>query len=200
MASKIALPQWLSGKESACDTGDLGSISGSGRSPGKGNGNPLQYSCLEKSMDRGAWRAPSLWGHKELDMTEHPLSAIASPGKSHVPSWSVKRYFAPLMRHQMFPDTPVSLDRNTEVPAPLHLSTFSPPVWDRRDDLIHWIKLKGMKIKRFNHANKRQGKFHNNATQFLCLWVREKWSKLTFESNFPLFVLWYSKSTMIAIK
>ena len=41
----------------AGDTGDLGSIPGSGRSPGVGNGNPLQYSCLENSMDRGAWRA-----------------------------------------------------------------------------------------------------------------------------------------------
>ena len=40
------------GKESACNSGDLGSIAGSGRSPGEGNGNPLQYSCLEKSMDR----------------------------------------------------------------------------------------------------------------------------------------------------
>ena len=37
-------------------TGDLGSIAGSGRSPGGGNGNPLQYSCLENPMDRGAWR------------------------------------------------------------------------------------------------------------------------------------------------
>ena len=44
-------------KESAFDAGDLGSIAGSGRSPGEGNGNPLQYSCLEDSMDRGAWRA-----------------------------------------------------------------------------------------------------------------------------------------------
>ena len=44
-------------KASACNVGDLGSISGLGRSPGKGNGNPLQYSCLENSMDRGAWRA-----------------------------------------------------------------------------------------------------------------------------------------------
>ena len=53
-------PRWSSGKESACnarDTGDLGSIPGLGRSPGVGNGNPLQYSCLENSMDRGAWRA-----------------------------------------------------------------------------------------------------------------------------------------------
>ena len=43
------------GKESACDAGDLGSIPGSGRSPGEGNGNPLQYSYLENPMDRGAW-------------------------------------------------------------------------------------------------------------------------------------------------
>ena len=54
------LPRWLSGKESACDagdTGDLGSIPRSGRSPGEGNGNPLQYSCLENPTERGAWRA-----------------------------------------------------------------------------------------------------------------------------------------------
>ena len=42
-------------KESACNAGDLGSISGLGRCPEKGNGSPLQYSCLENSMDRGAW-------------------------------------------------------------------------------------------------------------------------------------------------
>ena len=45
------------GKESACNAGDLGSIPGSGRSPGEGNANPLQDSCLENPMDRGAWRA-----------------------------------------------------------------------------------------------------------------------------------------------
>ena len=46
------------GEESACnagDTGDMGFIPGWGRSPGEGNGNPLQYSCLDNSMDRGAW-------------------------------------------------------------------------------------------------------------------------------------------------
>ena len=48
------LPRWFSGKESACNAGDVGSIPGSGRSPGEGNGNPLQYSCLENPMDRGA--------------------------------------------------------------------------------------------------------------------------------------------------
>ena len=43
------------GKESACYAGDLGSIPGLGRSPGEGNGNPLQYPCLENPLDRGAW-------------------------------------------------------------------------------------------------------------------------------------------------
>ena len=45
------------GKESACSAGDVASIPGSGRSPGEGNGNPLQYSCLENLMDREAWEA-----------------------------------------------------------------------------------------------------------------------------------------------
>ena len=54
------LPGGSVGKESACSAGDdrtPGSIPGSGRSPGEGNGNPLQYSCLENPIDRGAWRA-----------------------------------------------------------------------------------------------------------------------------------------------
>ena len=45
------------GKESTCNAEDLGSISGSGRTPGEGNGYPLQYSCLGNPMDRGAWQA-----------------------------------------------------------------------------------------------------------------------------------------------
>ena len=54
---------WLSGKESACnagDAGDSGLIPRLGRSPGEGHDNPLQYSCLENPMDRGAWRAKGL--------------------------------------------------------------------------------------------------------------------------------------------
>ena len=47
-------PGGSAGKESACSAGDLGSILGSGRSPGEGHSNPLQYSCLENPMDRGA--------------------------------------------------------------------------------------------------------------------------------------------------
>ena len=53
----ITFPCSSVGKESACNAGDPVSIPGSGRSSGEGNGNPLQYSCLENSMDRGAWKA-----------------------------------------------------------------------------------------------------------------------------------------------
>ena len=51
------LPRWLSGKQSDCNAGDSGSTPGSGTSPGERNGSPLQYSCLENAMDRGAWWA-----------------------------------------------------------------------------------------------------------------------------------------------
>ena len=53
----MGFPGGSDGEESACNAGDLASISGLGRSPGEGHGNPLQYSCLENLMDRGAWWA-----------------------------------------------------------------------------------------------------------------------------------------------
>ena len=56
----LQVPHWPVGKEPTCsaaDIGDKGLIPGLGRSPGEGNGNPLQYSCLGNFMDRGAWRA-----------------------------------------------------------------------------------------------------------------------------------------------
>ena len=53
----LGFPGSSDGEESACNVGDPCSISELGRSPGEGNGNPLQYSCLENPMDRGAWRA-----------------------------------------------------------------------------------------------------------------------------------------------
>ena len=67
--SKLGFPGGSDGKESACNEGDLGSTPGSGRSPGEGNGNPLQYSCLENPMDRGTCRH-SPCGRKESDMTK----------------------------------------------------------------------------------------------------------------------------------
>ena len=53
----LDFPGGSEGKASAYSAGDLGSVPGLGRSPGEGNGNPLQYSCLENSMDGGAWQA-----------------------------------------------------------------------------------------------------------------------------------------------
>ena len=61
---ELGLPQWLTGKEFACnaeDAGDGGSIPRSGRSPGEGKGNPLQYSCLENPMDARAWWVMVHW-------------------------------------------------------------------------------------------------------------------------------------------
>ena len=57
-------------KESTCNAGDLGSIPGSGRSPGGMHGNLLQYSCLENSHGQKSLVGYSSWGHKESDMTE----------------------------------------------------------------------------------------------------------------------------------
>ena len=53
----LGFPGGSNGKESTCNVGDLGLIPGSGRSPGEGHDNPLQYYCLENPMDRGAWWA-----------------------------------------------------------------------------------------------------------------------------------------------
>ena len=63
ICSKPGLPGSSDGKESACNAGDPDSIPGLGRSPGEGNGNPLQYSCLENSIDRP-------WDHKKSDTAE----------------------------------------------------------------------------------------------------------------------------------
>ena len=65
----MGFPGGSAGKESACNAEYLGLIPGLGRSPGEGNGNPLQYSCLENSMDRGAWQA-TVHGIAKSDMTE----------------------------------------------------------------------------------------------------------------------------------
>jgi len=59
------------GKESSCNAGNPGVILGSGRSPGEGNGYSFQYSCLENSMDRGAWQSTVYGGLKESDTGHH---------------------------------------------------------------------------------------------------------------------------------
>ena len=79
-------PGGSDGKPSVYNAGDLGLIPGSGRFHGEGNGNPLQYPCLENPMDRGAW-CP--WGRKELDTTEQlhfhfQFISAASPGVFYI--------------------------------------------------------------------------------------------------------------------
>ena len=81
-------------KESACDaedTGDSGSIPGLGRAPGGGYGNPLQDSCLEKPMDRGAWGA-TVHGVAELDTTETTghTHTILTEGDSLIWKWVIQ--------------------------------------------------------------------------------------------------------------
>ena len=64
------------GKESAYNVGDEGSVPGWGRSPGGGHSNPLQYSCLENPMGRGAWWA-TVYRVAESDMTEMTWQGVA---------------------------------------------------------------------------------------------------------------------------
>ena len=66
------------GKESACNVGDLGSIPGLGRSPGRGHGNPLQYSCLENLLGQRSLAGCSPYGHKESDMADWLCTAHAA--------------------------------------------------------------------------------------------------------------------------
>ena len=77
-------PRWFSSKESTCNAGDKSSISGLGRSPGEGSGNPLQYPCLVNLMDRGAWWA-TVRGAAESGMTEQlTLTYLLFPTKNCV--------------------------------------------------------------------------------------------------------------------
>ena len=83
------LPQWLSGKESACNAGaagDTGSIPEQGRSPGGGHGNPLQYSCLENPMDRGAWRA-TVHG---VAQSQTGLKRLSTHALTRYRTWSIR--------------------------------------------------------------------------------------------------------------
>ena len=78
-----AFPGGSDGKESACKAEDLGSIPGSGRSPGKGNGNPVQCSCLENSVDRGSW-----WGWATVHRVTRSWIRLSD--------WQIGTYIHPL--------------------------------------------------------------------------------------------------------
>ena len=66
----MCFPGGSDGKETACNAGNQGLVPELGRPPGEGSGNPLQYSCMEDSMDRGAWQATVHSVGKESNMTE----------------------------------------------------------------------------------------------------------------------------------
>ena len=68
------------------NAGGVGLVPGSGRSPGEGNGNPPQYSCLENPMDRGAWQA-TVHGVAELDTTYTTSKRLLSKGSSNPKAW-----------------------------------------------------------------------------------------------------------------
>ena len=78
----MGFPGGSAGKESACNVGDLSSIPGLGRYPGGGNGNPLQYSCLENLHGQRSLADYSPWGCKELDTTEQLSTVQLIPNKT----------------------------------------------------------------------------------------------------------------------
>ena len=87
------LPWWLSGRVSACNAGDSDSIPGSGRSPGGGNGYPLQYSCLRNLTDRGAWQAAvrGLVRVRNDLATYHRVVIVLTLFSVWIPTWSLPK-------------------------------------------------------------------------------------------------------------
>ena len=90
MLFKMGFPGGSESKEFACKAGDQSLMPGSGRSPEVGNDNPLQYSCLEISMDRVAWQAIVHGGHKESDRTEGLTLAFFSLVKTALADRSIE--------------------------------------------------------------------------------------------------------------
>ena len=88
----VGFPCSSVGKESACSARDLGSVPGLGRFPGEGNGNPLQYPCLENLMDRGAWWAAVL-GVAKLGMTERLTLRVYYAQNRFSVSASISAYY-----------------------------------------------------------------------------------------------------------
>ena len=88
----LGFPGDSDGKESACNERDQGSVPGLGRPPGEGTGNPLLYSCLETSMDRGGWQAiQCIWAWKQSDTTERPTHTFLGMASLMHDANSIKR-------------------------------------------------------------------------------------------------------------
>ena len=156
-------------KESACSAGDLGSIPGSGRSPGEGNGSPLQYCCLENPVDRGAWRA-TVHGVTESDATERLSSARTQCGGAMLKcscTWSRGHYFCwrigDLQRYVSFRHTAKS-SNVLLVPRQMENSTKQQDqdqMSGRLQNILSLHKMFFLFWATFCYA-------HNNFLQFLC--------------------------------
>ena len=102
------------GKASNCNAGDPGSIPGSGRSPGEGNGNPLQYSCLENPMDRWAWQAVQSMGSQRIrhdwatKTHTYTHTHIYIHCKTTIPQLKTKRTYLQIQAHSRVPGTEIS--------------------------------------------------------------------------------------------
>ena len=127
LAELRGLPGGLDGKEFACNAEDLCLIPGQGRSPGEGNGNPLQYSYLENSMDRGAWQATvhGIAKSQSGTMTQfssvtQSCSALCNPMNRSTPGLPVL--------HQLQESTQSHVHQVNDAIQPSHpLSSPSPP-------------------------------------------------------------------------
>ena len=92
--------------KSVCNEGDLGSVPGLGRSPGEGHANPFLYSCLENSMDRGAWRAPvhgvQRTGHNWVMMSTTNIRGGKPLCKNVIVSISREQYYSFIITQKVF--------------------------------------------------------------------------------------------------
>ena len=117
------------GKESACNAGGLGSIHGSGRSPGEGTGNPLQYICLENPMDGGAW-----WATVQFSTGAQSCPTLCDPMNCSMPG---------LLVHQQLPEfTQTHVHRVGDAIQPSHpLSSTSAlaPNPSQHQSLFQWV-------------------------------------------------------------
>ena len=141
------------GKESACNAGDLGSIPGSGRSPGEGNGNPLQDSCLEDPMGRGAWRA-TLHGVTRVghDLTTKPPAA-ARGGYSLLQRVGSHCHGSPCRRAQLWDVSPsVVKVRGLSSRSPLEFSRAGSVVAVWAQSLCRMWDLPGPGVKSVSPA------------------------------------------------
>ena len=160
-ARGVGLPWRLSSKKSTCSTGDAGSISELGRSPGSRNGNPPQYSCLKNPVDREAWQATgygitkSQTQLKRLSSSYHQKRHQTVNGTTHLKN--TEACLQPFLSHISEPWTAFRRARGTQNTAWMRCEWMSPgqlKVW-------HWG---------FTHTKKKTGKIkvNMNSTHLLC--------------------------------